>query len=478
MVIFRRLLSAWLSMKRYIDRPLIALYFFVVTLSSHALAQEVITSSTTSDESGCYNCSCEVKLYTSTVEINLFATTISTEVMRLRLSQTEGVWSLGFWVPNKPAIFGQKHFFYWNGYRNEEAFNEAFGSIRLANYEARFNNVDLRPRTLEMISEDTRGEFEILERRNVTEALFALQQDGIEIPGLINLKGTSSYLEEFRDCSYSAMGIGENQQEIVTHAEHYGECAVNLFADERQALNLSLNRYQGIWRLDFTVRNRPLTFSQQELFDDDGYIDRTAFEETFGSVSLGNHEIDFNDTYFWGLIRSNIDEDSRAVFKILEKHNVADALFALQQDVIVIPGLIHLEGTSALLEEFRTCSYAKMGLQKNQRVETDYRAEFRMMFEETFENWIENRGKAVACLATSANDSEVDEVIEAAANAFYPGWLNFRKRRAYRESFEQVRSTAYLRGLYKRGGCMLAGRILDLSRMTLDSAINAAERID
>lgn len=175
-----------------------------------------------------------------------------------------------------------------------------------------------------------------------------------------------------------------------------------------------------------------------------------------------------------------MDEKTTGIFSVDERHNVARALEAMANDGIEIQGLVSLYGTASVLSEFRSCSYAAIGLQEGERVETDFRAEYRMIFEGALENWVTSMARAEHCLATRFDDDAVSEVIDAAADAFYPGILNFRKRSEYRKDLEGVLPMAKLSGMAdaKTEGCLMAGRLADVSRMPVDKAIDEAAKLD
>ncbi|MDX8355679.1 hypothetical protein [Cognatiyoonia sp. IB215182] len=139
-----------------------------------------------------------------------------------------------------------------------------------------------------------------------------------------------------------------------------------------------------------------------------------------------------------------------------------------------------MEGTAEALSEFRSCSYAAMGLQDGERVETDFRAEYRMVFEGAFEDWTTSMARAENCLASRFEDEAVSEVIDAAAIAFYPGILNFRKRSEYRDDLERMLPMAKLSGMTdaRTKGCLMAGRLADISRMPVDLAIESAAKLN
>ncbi len=255
-------------------------------------------------------------------------------------------------------------------------------------------------------------------------------------------------------------------------------CFVTLHTDADKSVTFQLSDYKDVWSLKLIASDRASIYRQ--FFDSRGLRDEDAFEDALGAVRIGKHTFDFNDTSLFEVQRQDVDEKTTGIFSINEQHNVARALEAMTDDGIEIQGLVSLDGTSEALSEFRLCSYAAMGLQEGERVETDFRAEYRMIFEGAFERWVNIMSRADHCLAARFDDDAVSEVIEAAADAFYPGILNFRARGGYREELERMLPMAKLSGMVdaRTEGCLMAGRLADMSRRPVDMAIEEAAKLD
>jgi hypothetical protein len=103
-----------------------------------------------------------------------------------------------------------------------------------------------------------------------------------------------------------------------------------------------------------------------------------------------------------------------------------------------------------------------------------------MIFEGAFENWIKSMARAEHCLAARFDDDAMSKVVHAAANAFYPGILNLRKRREYRDDLMGMLPMAKLSGMIdaKAEGCLMASRLADVSRIPVDRAIEEAAKLD
>ena len=289
-----------------------------------------------------------------------------------------------------------------------------------------------------------------------------------------------------REIGLSAIFIvsaGVAVSETVTGGEFYEDrsgypCFATLNTDAGKSVTLQLSDYKDVWSLNFIVSDRASIY--RRFFDSRGLRDKGAFEVAFEGVRIGERSFDFNDTSLFEVQRQDVDEKTAGIFSVDEQHNVARALEAMADDGIEIQGLVSLDGTATVLSEFRSCSYAAMGLQEGERVETDFRAEYRMIFEGAFENWVTSMARAEHCLATRFDDDAVAEVIDAAADAFYPGILNFRKRSEYREDLEGMLPMAKLSGMTdaRTEGCFMGGRLADVSRMPVDRAIVDATKLD
>lgn len=280
-----------------------------------------------------------------------------------------------------------------------------------------------------------------------------------------------------------ALNAGTAVGETVTGIEFFEErsgypCFATLNTDADKSITLQLSDYKEVWSLKFIVSDRASIY--RRFFDSRGLRDEDAFEDAFGEVRIGERMFDFNDAWLFEIKRQDVNESTAGIFSVDEQHNVARALEAMAEDGIVIQGLVSLDGTSDALKDFRACSYAAMGLEEGERIETDFRAEYRMIFEGAFENWITSMARAEHCLASRFDDDSVSEVVNAAADAFYPGILNFRKRSEYRETLEGLLPIAKLSGMAdaRTEGCLMAGRLADMSRLPVDRAIEEATKLD
>lgn len=276
---------------------------------------------------------------------------------------------------------------------------------------------------------------------------------------------------------------GTAASETVTSAEFFEDrngnpCFVTLNTDLGKSITLQLSDSKDVWSLNLIISDRASIYGR--FFDSRGLRDGSAFEGAFDHIRIGERTFDLNDASLLEVQRQGVDEKSAGIFSIEEQHNVARALEAMADDGIEIQGLLSLDGTAEALSEFRSCSYAAMGLQEGKKVETDFRAEYRMIFERAFEDWVTGMARAEHCLAARFDDDAVTEVIEAAADAFYPGIFNLRKRREYRENLEGKLPLAKLSGMAdaRTEGCLMAGRLADVSRIPVDRAIKEAENLD
>lgn len=284
----------------------------------------------------------------------------------------------------------------------------------------------------------------------------------------------------FASLIFSAGGaVGET----VIGSEFYEDrsgypCFATLNTDAGKSITLQLSDDKDVWSLHFIVSDRALVYRQ--FFDSRGLQDTGAFEDAFQEVLIGDRSFDLNESFLFEVQRKDVDEQTAGIFSVPEQHNVARALEAMAEGGIQIKGLMSLHGTAKVLSEFRSCSYAAMGIQEGESIETDFRAEYRIIFEDAFENWIMSMAQAEHCRATRFDNDAVSEVIDAAADAFFPGILNFRKRSDYREDLEVMLPLAKVAGTTdaKTEGCLMAGRLADVSRTPVDRAIEEAMELD
>lgn len=294
-----------------------------------------------------------------------------------------------------------------------------------------------------------------------------------------------SWLRHFKGAVVSAVFLfatGAANAETVVGQEFAKDfngypCFVTLNTEAGKSMTVQLSDYKDVWSLNFFAPDRADIY--RRFFDSRGLRDERAFSEAFSSIKIGGRDFKFEEVSLFAVQRKEVDEKTSGIFAVKEQHNVAQVLEAMTADGISISGLISLDGTANALSEFRTCSYAAMGLSEGERVETDFRAEYRMIFEQSFETWVSSMAKAELCLDARYDDAAVEEVISAAADAFYPGIFNFRKRSAYREDLEGKLPFAKLAGTADaQHGCLMAGRLAEASRIPVDRAIKSAADLD
>lgn len=254
-------------------------------------------------------------------------------------------------------------------------------------------------------------------------------------------------------------------------------CLLNMETAEGPEVSLQLSDYKDVWSVNILVQNAPDRF--RRFFDERGLRDEEAWEEEFQQVLIGERTFDLHQTDLMEVQRSEVDERSFAVFRIAERHNVAAALNAMAIERLTIPQLVALPDTGGALAEFRTCASAAMGLEVGERVETDFRAEYRMIFERSFESWVEAGARAESCMQGRIRDAEIDAVIERAASAFYPGLLNYWKRDEYADGLRGRVPLSRLSGATAAmESCFMAGNLAEMSFMPVERAIEEAEDME
>lgn len=255
-------------------------------------------------------------------------------------------------------------------------------------------------------------------------------------------------------------------------------CSLTLKTDESRTLIFQLSDYKDIWSLNLIVADRADTY--RNFFDSRGLRDEKAFEKAFATMKIGDATHHIHDAVLLEVQKVEVNEDTTGWFTIQEKHNVAHAIQSMTKPSIAIAGLFTVENTVQPTEKFRACAYQAMGLVEGQKIETDVRAEYRMIFERSFEVWITSMARADMCLVGGFDETAVDSAIDAAASAFIPGLFNMGKRGKYRDDLKGKVPLAKLNGTLEAasGGCLLAGDLARMSRMPVDESIKAAERLD
>lgn len=282
----------------------------------------------------------------------------------------------------------------------------------------------------------------------------------------------------FASIANLAAGESVEEHELFKNRSGY-PCVIDIRTDEGNTLSLQLSDNKNIWSLGVNISNREEVY--REFFDAEGLYDRESFETTFRLFRIGERTVDFHKASLFEVNeRDDIDEKTIAVFSINGKHSVTKALTAMSADGLQIEGLVSVDDTVDALNDFRFCSYAALGLEIEERVESDTRAEYRVVFERAFENWVESMAKAEQCLVALFDDDAVNKVIEEAAAAFYPGTDNDGRRSSYREELNDMLPFAKRSGMIdaRTGSCAVAGTLADMAQVPVDRALQKATELD
>lgn len=112
--------------------------------------------------------------------------------------------------------------------------------------------------------------------------------------------------------------------------------------------------------------------------------------------------------------------------------------------------------------------------------ESDLRDEYRLIFERSFEAWINAVGRAEHCRAEAPDNDEIASVVAAAAAAFYPGIWNYGIRGEYEDQLLDRVPRAREAGASaaRSGGCLMEASRLRAARSPVDAGIRAALSID
>ena len=179
-------------------------------------------------------------------------------------------------------------------------------------------------------------------------------------------------IRKFGISAIVVVSAGAAAGETVTGNEFFKNrsgypCFSTLNTDANKNVTLQLSDYKNVWSLNFVVSDRASTYRQ--FFDSRGLYDDVSFEVAFGGVKIGGQTFDFSDASLFEIRRQDVDGKTAGIFSLNEQHNVARALEAMASDGIEIQGLVSFDGTADALREFRSCSYAAMGLQEGERVQ-------------------------------------------------------------------------------------------------------------
>jgi hypothetical protein len=255
-------------------------------------------------------------------------------------------------------------------------------------------------------------------------------------------------------------------------------CVADLVGHAGTKLAIRLSNQDGNWVLNLQVSGNPESVSR--YFDARGLRDEDKLRAAVPEVTLGGMPFHPSDIVLLEVQRSKVDADTTTRFRLEAKHNVVDAAQALSKDGIRFGDLADFTGTIDALAEFRVCSLAALDVADGERIEVDFREEYRLDFEEAFESWLLAQARTDSCGLGSLRDDDVAEMAERAAAAFYPGLTNYMLRGDYVDELVGKVNLARVNGYVKAkdDGCMMAGTLSEMARSLVDTALEGAETLD
>lgn len=253
-------------------------------------------------------------------------------------------------------------------------------------------------------------------------------------------------------------------------------CQLELTTVEGPEVTFQLSDYEDTWRINLFVKN--VSSALIPFFDVNGLLDMDRFRRQVHTIELGGSEFRIAESFLYAIFRTDLNEESSAEFTIIDAHNVSGALKAMGKENIGVNGILSVSTPVGAFEDFQTCAFAAMDLLPETPVETDFRAEFRHIFERSFVLWIKEAARADACGQLRYDDGEVERIIDEAEDAFYPGTLLLSKRSAFRSELELAASSARTSGLVEGlSNCIMAEQMAEMSLSPVREAIRSAARI-
>ena len=247
----------------------------------------------------------------------------------------------------------------------------------------------------------------------------------------------------------------------------------NTNGDGKFAINLS--HYKGVWKISFFPYN---IHKQVRKYFDGQVIDENRLQEDFKTLKVGGKTFDVEVQSF--VSAKSLNKDATVMFDVEAKHNVVRLIDAMKADGISFGDFGSYTDTATALEEFRQCSLSALQVADGELIEVDQREEYRMIFEDAFDNWIDVVGRADGCSVKTYTEDDVQKLVETAAGAFYPGVMNYFQRSEY---VEEIMSQAkFSRSLGAMSaiteGCLMVRDLTEIGRVVLDGAIDAAQNVD
>ncbi len=117
-----------------------------------------------------------------------------------------------------------------------------------------------------------------------------------------------------------------------------------------------------------------------------------------------------------------------------------------------------------------------MGIENASDVPIDMLAEYRMIFQESFRTYVAAKAKDGFCKNKEYELNLDQDILDRAASAFYPGWMEWSARSQFKNEMQSSASVARMSGISSAlgDGCTMSAALADLSIVPVEAAITGA----
>jgi len=236
--------------------------------------------------------------------------------------------------------------------------------------------------------------------------------------------------------------------EVVMHSSFEEDadqesCQLNIATENGRNVTISTSYLDDTWQIWISPTVKASTM--EPYFDGD-HFDDLDFELSVFQVHSAERDFFVHD-FIWFAKRRSMLQDDRTLHLITGgAHNVEAFVRNLDTGTIGATNLFEVTGLEEGVPAFQQCVSRQMGAAPSSTSAEARRVDARLMFDQSFERWVEYYALADHCSIDNYKASLVERYIDRAGDAFFPGLMNTFKRNRYTERLEKNASMGKLSG--------------------------------
>lgn len=215
-------------------------------------------------------------------------------------------------------------------------------------------------------------------------------------------------------------------------------CRLDIKTDAGRKVGIRAEQSDDFWSVTLSSTMKAETMAP--YYDDMGLYETFNFEVTVRSMYVGEQEVPITQSLWLSPMLSKLEDNSPLYLTVEGNHNVAAIARNLSTGEIKVENLFALTGLSDGVSAFQGCVQRHVGDAPSTSSTEALLFDTRLRFNQEFGYWVQNYAHAAKCNAVTYQQSKVDQYIDRAGDAFYPGILNIYKRYQYKDNLKDKAS--------------------------------------